>query len=148
MLPGRLTGRIWEGPVGGRRPPTSQDPWRWNPHWLRGAPTTRKDPGPDQGRAEQDDWSETARKRAPVPESLRLRAPWRSSSPGFPQPAALLLGAPTQESLSINAFPGQLLGNVCNKQDQPDTMAASLLQRATALASQQDADCSPAGGGE
>lgn len=36
VLPWRLTRSKWEGPIGGRRKPASQDPWCWNPSWLRG----------------------------------------------------------------------------------------------------------------
>ena len=43
ILPPKRIGRMWEGPIGGRRPPTSQDPWRWNPSWQRGMCAT-KDP--------------------------------------------------------------------------------------------------------
>ena len=49
----------WEEPIGGRRQPTSQDLWRWNPPWLKGVHVTRKDPEPDQVWVKQDDWPET-----------------------------------------------------------------------------------------
>ena len=45
----------------------SQDPWGWTPSWLRDAGATEKDPGPDQVRAEQDDWPETTQKLTPFP---------------------------------------------------------------------------------
>ena len=61
--------RVGEGPTGGRRQPPSQDPWRWNPSWLRSACAAKKDPepDPDQVGTEQDDWPETTRKRTPFP---------------------------------------------------------------------------------
>lgn len=45
VLPWRLTGR---GTIEGRRWPTPQNPWGWNPSWLSGTCTTRKDFQPDQ----------------------------------------------------------------------------------------------------
>ena len=48
VLRWRLTRRICEGSLGGRRQPTPQDPWRWTPSWLRGVRATKKDPEPDQ----------------------------------------------------------------------------------------------------
>lgn len=41
------------GGVSRRRQPTSQDPLCWNPPWLRGVGTTRKDPEPDQVRVKR-----------------------------------------------------------------------------------------------
>ena len=48
VLPWKLTRRIWEGPVGERRRPTSQNPWRWNPCWPRDASAARKGSDSDQ----------------------------------------------------------------------------------------------------
>ena len=83
----------WENLGGahrGRRQPSSQDPWRWNPSGLRGAPATRKDSEPDQEWAEQDDGPETT---ANEPHS-------RKSGDCEPQGRAVLLGSlPLQLSL-------------------------------------------------
>ena len=60
---------------------TSQNPSRWFPSWLSNACATRKD------------WvrmiGQRTRKLIPSPQNPRLRATWKSSSPGFPYPITL-----------------------------------------------------------
>ena len=59
----------WEnlgGAIAGRRGPTSQDPGRWSPSWLRGARATRRAAESDQVQAEQDYWPETTQTN-PIP---------------------------------------------------------------------------------
>ena len=47
--------------------PTSQNPSRWNPSWLRDACASRKDPKSDQIWAKQDDWPDTTWKLTLLP---------------------------------------------------------------------------------
>ena len=89
-----LLGRMWEGPAGGGRRPTSQDPWGWTSSWLRGACATEKDPRVSQVWAEREDWPETtgeltlflcnrrpgALRQSPSPGPLTCCSPpWRPS---------------------------------------------------------------------
>ena len=62
--------------------PTSQNPLRWNPSWLREACTTRKDPEWDQTWAKQADWPDPETNPITIkPDTLNM---WQSSSPGLP----------------------------------------------------------------
>ena len=81
-LPRKPTWKVWEGPLGGRGGPTSQDPWRWTPYRLRGAPAAKKVPEPNQARAEQDDWPETPWQLTPFPKTRDCEPRGRAVFPG------------------------------------------------------------------
>ena len=75
-------------------PTTSQNPSRWYPSWLSNVCTTGKDP--------KSEWSAKGHPEAnPMTIKPETRATGQSSSPGFPYPPALLLGAFFQ----IKSFP-------------------------------------------
>ena len=81
------TGRVWERSKGDTTcPTTSQNPSRWHPSWL------------NKGVHHQEGlWvrmiGQRTQKLIPSPQNPRLRATWESSSPGFPYPTPLHLGA-------------------------------------------------------
>ena len=69
--------------------PTSQNSPHWHPSWLSNARATRKDP-------ESERLAKDNPETSPITINPRLRATWQSSSPGFPDSAALHPGAPSQ----------------------------------------------------
>ena len=81
------TGRVWERSKGDTTGlTTSQNPYLSHPFWLNKVCTTRKD--------SESEWLAKDNLEAnPITIKPRLWARWQSSSPRFPYPPALHLGA-------------------------------------------------------
>ena len=84
------TGRVQERSKGDTTcPTTSQNPSLWHPSWLNNACPTRKDP--------ESEWlAKDSPETNPITIKPETAARRQSSSPGFPYPTALHLGAPSQ----------------------------------------------------